>query len=197
MQTFCFSLFVKLDLMVVVSFCYNLLSLLSNSMARTKTMPKKEREGRIVLRLSKEWARLAREARQEGERSERARRRRWLARWARKEKEEEKRHPSPVHYPSPAKRSSPTREVAQMLEEMVKWVEEAGQAGGGVAITIIIANPTVGPDGCRGRAICLGGGACPKEALPYHQGQGPTEGVPKGREGKEDQEVLAWHSCPS
>ena len=119
MQTFCFSLFVKLDLMVVVSFCYNLLSLFSNSMARTKTTPKKEREGRIVLRSSEEWAQLAREVRQEGERVRRSRR---LARQVRKEK----RPPSPVHYPSPAKRSSPMREVVQMLEEMVKWVEEAG-----------------------------------------------------------------------
>ena len=126
MQTFCFSLLVELDLMVVVSFFYNLLSLFSNSMVRTKTTPKKEREGRIILRLSEEQAHLAREARQEGERSERARRSRRLARWVRKE-EIEKKPPSPVHYPSPAKRPSPTREVAQMLEEMVRWVEEAGQ----------------------------------------------------------------------
>ena len=126
MQTFCFSLFVELDLMVVVSFCYSLLSLFSNSMVRTKTTPKKEREGRIILRLSEEWARLAREVRQEGERSERVRRSRRLARQARKEK----RPSSPIHYPSPAKRSSPVREVVQMLEEMVKQVEEAGQLDG-------------------------------------------------------------------
>ena len=79
-----------------------------------------------MLRSSEERAQLAREVRQEGERSERARRSRRLARWVRKEKEEEKRPPSPVHYPSPAKRSSPMREVVQMLEEMVKQVEEAG-----------------------------------------------------------------------
>ena len=80
------------------------------------------------------------------------------------------------------------------------WGWEAGwggwTAGGGGAITVIAANLTVGPDGCRGQAICLRGGACPKEALPYHQGQGPMEGVPESRKGKEDQEVLAWHSCP-
>ena len=62
MQTFCFSLFVELDLMVVVSFCYNLLSLFSDSMVRMNTTPKKEREGRTVLRMSKERAQLAREA---------------------------------------------------------------------------------------------------------------------------------------
>ena len=83
-----------------------------------------------------------------------------------------------------------------MLEEMVRWIGGGWMAGGGGAIPVIITNPTVGPDGCRGWAICLGGGACPKEALPYRQGQGPMEGVPKGREGKEDQEVPAWHSCP-
>ena len=94
-------------------------------MVRMKTTPKKEREGRIVLRPSEERACLAREARQEGERSERARRSRQLARWARKEEKKEKKPPSPVHYPSPAKRPSPTREVAQTLEEMVRWVEEA------------------------------------------------------------------------
>ena len=113
--------------MVVISFCYNLLSLFLISMARTKTTPKKEREGRIVLRSTEERARLAREARQGGERSEQVRRSRRLARQARKEEKKEKKPPSPVHYPSPAKRPSPTREVAQTLEEMVRWVEEARQ----------------------------------------------------------------------
>ena len=66
--------------------------------------------------------------------------------------------------------------------------------GGGM---ITVTDPTVGPDGCGGQAICLGGGACLKEAPPYHWGHGPTEGVPEGRAGKEAQEVSAWHSCPS
>ena len=35
--------------------------------------------------------------------------------------------PSPVHHPSPAKSSSPTREVVQALEEKVRWVEEASR----------------------------------------------------------------------
>ena len=55
-------------------------------MARMKTTPTKEREGRTVLHTHRERAHLAREARQEGERSEEVRRRRRLARWARKEK---------------------------------------------------------------------------------------------------------------
>ena len=69
-------------------------------------------------------------------------------------------------------------------------------AGGGGKITIIVANPTVGSDGCGGQALCLGRGACPKEAPPYCWRQGPTEGVPEGRKGQKAQEVLAWHSCP-
>ena len=59
-------------------------------MARTKKTPRKEREGRTVLRTWGEHARLVREARQEGRRSEEARRQRQLARWVRKEKVEEK-----------------------------------------------------------------------------------------------------------
>ena len=55
------------------------------------------------------------------------RRRRQLARWARKEKMEEKRPPSPVHHPSPAKSSSPMREVVQALEEKVRQVEEVSR----------------------------------------------------------------------
>ena len=35
--------------------------------------------------------------------------------------------PSLVHHPSPAKSSLPTREVEQVLEEMMKWVEEASR----------------------------------------------------------------------
>ena len=69
--------------------------------------------------------------------------------------------------------------------------------GGSGSVTVIIANLTVGPDGCGGQAICLGGGACQKEAPLYCQWQSPTEGVPEGRKGKKDQEVPAWYSCPS
>ena len=68
-------------------------------------------------------------------------------------------------------------------------------AGGSGSVTIIIANLTVGPDGCGGRAICFGRGASQEEALPYHGRQSPPEGIPQGWEGKEDQEVPAWHSC--
>ena len=39
------------------------------------------------------------------------------------------------------------------------------------------------------------GGASQEEALPYHGRQSPPEGVPHGQKSKEDQEVLAWHSC--
>ena len=96
-------------------------------MVRTKTTPKKEREGRTVLQTRKEQARLVREARQEERRSEERRRQRRLARWVRKEEGEKKQPPSPVHHPSPAKSSSPMREVMQALEEMIGQVEEANR----------------------------------------------------------------------
>ena len=69
-------------------------------------------------------------------------------------------------------------------------------AGGCGNVAIIIANPTVGPDGCGGWAICFGqGGASQEEALTYCQRQSPLEGIPPCWESKEDQEVPAWHSC--
>ena len=131
-----FSLFFKLDLLVVISFCYNFLSSFSNSMARTKHTPRKEREGRTVLRTRGERARLAREAREKGEDSEETRRRqRRLARRAKKEKVE-KWPPSPVHHPSPAKSSSPVREVAQVMEGVLGQVEEANRlAEGGQSLS--------------------------------------------------------------
>ena len=88
------------------------------------------------------------------------------------------------------------REVALMVDEAERWVEEAEQLEEVGQSLSLLPTRQLGPDGCRGQAICIGGGACPKEALPYCQGQGPMEGVPEGRKGKEDQEVPAWHSCP-
>ena len=95
-------------------------------MARTKTTPQKERERKIVLRTSEERAQLASVARQGEDRRSRRR----LARWVSKEKMTAKQPPSPVHHPSPAKTSSPTREVEQTLEEMKGWVEEASRLEG-------------------------------------------------------------------
>ena len=59
-------------------------------------------------------------------------------------------------------------------------------AGGGGKIPVIITNLTVGPNGCRGQAICFRGGASEEEAPPYHGRQSPPEGVPQGRKSKED-----------
>ena len=67
-------------------------------MARTKLTPKKEREGRTVLRTRSERKKIAKKGR---------------------------RPPSPVHHPSPARKPSPTREVEKMVEEAERWVEEA------------------------------------------------------------------------
>ena len=67
-------------------------------MARTKVTPKKEREGRKVLRTLEECKRISKKGR---------------------------RPPSPVHHPSPARKPSPVREVEQMLDKAERWVEEA------------------------------------------------------------------------
>ena len=165
-------------------------------MARTKTTPKKEREGRTVLRTRKEWARLVREAREEGRRSEERRRWRQLARWVRNEKAKQKQPPSPVHHPSPAKSSSPMREVVQALEEMIGWVEEASRlAEVGWSPSSLPTQQLVQMAAEAGPSA-LGEEPAQKEAPPYHWWQGPMEGIPEGRKGQKDQEVLAWHSCP-
>ena len=75
-----------------------------------------------MLRTREEWARLAR---QEEETGRERRRGRQLARRVRKEEVKEKQPPSPVHHPSPAKSSSPMREVVQVMEGVFGWVEEA------------------------------------------------------------------------
>ena len=57
------------------------------------------------------------------------------------------------------------------------------KAGGCGKIPIIVANPTVGPDCCRGWAICFGsGGASQEEALTYCGRQSPPKGIPLGWE---------------
>ena len=51
-----------------------------------------------------------------------------------------------------------------------------GMARGGWEVTIIIANLTVGPDGCRGQAIYIRwGGASQEEALTYCGRQSPPQ----------------------
>ena len=76
-------------------------------MARTKLMPKKEREGRKVLRMRKKRKKIVKKGR---------------------------RPPSLVHHPSPARKPSPPREVEKMVEEAerqveeARWLEEVGQS---------------------------------------------------------------------
>ena len=78
-----------------------------DSMARTKLIPKKEREGKKVLRTKEDREKIAKKGR---------------------------RSPSPVHHPSPARKPSPTREVEKMVEEAerqveeARWLEEVGQS---------------------------------------------------------------------
>ena len=48
-------------------------------------------------------------------------------------------------------------------------------------VATVIANPTVGPDGCRGQAIYVRwGGASQEEDLTYHGRQSSPEGILKG-----------------
>ena len=64
-------------------------------------------------------------------------------------------------------------------------------AGGCGKVSIIVTNLTVGLDGCRGWAICFGSGGSSDllwEAKPPRRNSSRLES-------KEDQEVLAWHSC--
>ena len=63
-------------------------------------MPKKEREGKTVLRSRVDREKIARKGR---------------------------RLPSPVHHPSPARKPPPMREVEKMVEEAERQVEEARQ----------------------------------------------------------------------
>ena len=62
-----------------------------------------------------------------------------------------------------------------------RGVGRGGKMDGGCGkVPIVIANPTVGPDGCRGWAICFRGGASQEKALTYHGRQSPPEGIPPG-----------------
>ena len=53
-------------------------------------------------------------------------------------------------------------------------------AGGCGKVTVIIANLSVGPGGCRDWAICFRGGASQEEALTYHGRQSHRERIPSG-----------------
>ena len=87
--------------------------------------------------------------------------------------------PSLIHHQSTAKEPSPMREEEKkQMEETEKWVEEAGGCG---QVTVIITNPTVCPDGCRGWAIYIRSGGASQEEAPTDCGrQIPLEGIPPG-----------------
>ena len=88
------------------------------------------------------------------------------------------------------------REVAQTLEEMVRWVEEAGWLEEVGQSPSLLPTQQLAQMAVEARPSASGEEPAQRKLCPTCQGQGPTEGVPKGREGKEDQEVPAWHSCP-
>ena len=74
-------------------------------MARTKVTPKKEREGRTVIRTKAERAQLAKEARKEVEKAKGARREKEQARWAREETVEKKGPPLSCAPPLPSQKA--------------------------------------------------------------------------------------------
>ena len=61
-------------------------------------MPKKEREGKKVLRTREDCEKITKKGR---------------------------RPPCPMHHPSPSRKPSPVREVEKTVEEAERWVEEA------------------------------------------------------------------------
>ena len=139
-------------------------------MARTKLMPKKVREGNKVLRTKEERDKIAKKGR---------------------------RPLSPVHHPSPARKPSPMREVEKTVEEAerqveeARWLEEVGRSPSSLptwqlAQMAVEAGPSVSGEEPAKRKLC-----------PTMGGKAPPEGIPQGWESKEDQEVLAWHSCSS
>ena len=76
----------------------------------------------------------------------------------------ERRPSSSVHPPSPAQEAPP--EAGEIMR-----IVEAEQLEGVVEVAIIIANLTVGPDGCRGQAIYVGWGGASQEAAPTYCGR--------------------------
>ena len=120
-------------------------------MARTKLMPKKEREGRKVLRTKEDCKKIAKKGR---------------------------RPPSPVHHPSPARKPSPTREVEKTVEEAerqveeARWLEEVGRSSSSLptqqlAQMTVEAGPSVSGEEPAKRKLCptMGGKAPQKEFL--------------------------------
>ena len=74
------------------------------------------------------------------------------------------------------------REVAQTLEEMVRWVEEAGRLEEVGRSLSSLPTQQLAQMAAEAGPSASGEGACPKEAPPYCWRQGPMEGVPEGRE---------------
>ena len=83
-------------------------------------------------------------------------------------------------HPSPSGKPSPTREVEKTLEEAERWVEEARWLEDVGRSLSSSSTQQLYPDGCRGWAICFGGGASLEEALTYCGRQSPLEGIPLG-----------------
>ena len=114
-----------------------------DSMARTKLMPKKEREGRKYW----EWRKIGRRSqRREG-------------------------GPLPCAPPSPAKKPSPMREVEKMLEEAERWVEarwleEVGRSPSSLPTQQLAQMAVEAGPYALGRSQLRGSSTLPWEAKP-------------------------------
>ena len=139
-------------------------------MARTKLTPKKEREGRRVLRTKEDCEKIAKKGR---------------------------RPPSPVHHPSPARKPSPAREVEKTVEEAERQVEEARQLEEVSQSPSSLPTQQLAQMAAEARPSASGEEPAKRKLCPTMGGKAPPEGIPQGWESKEDQVVLAWHSCSS
>ena len=86
--------------------------------------------------------------------------------------------PSPVHHPSPAKSSSPAREVVQVLEEMTRWVEEAsrleavGRSPSSSPTRQLAQMATEAQPSVLGGSLPKGNSVLPLEARPHGRNSG-------------------------
>ena len=131
------------------------LSVYFSRMARTMLTPRKEREERRVLWTKEVQAGLAAKGRS-----------------------------PPCRYtihPQPRNPHLQDRRSGGWKRQKGRWRRPNSWRIG--KVPIVIANLTVGPDGCGGQTICFRGGASQEEALPYCGRQSPPEGILQGQKG--------------
>ena len=109
--------------------------------------------------------------------------------------EKGRRPPSPVHHPSPAKKPSPMREEEKRLEEAERWVEEARQLEDVGRSPLSLPTWQLAQMAAEAGPSALGEEPVRRNLHPTVGGKAPQKSS-SWPESKEDQEVLAWPSCP-